>query len=938
MAEEKSRFSKALDWLNAPTDARIRREANQKGLIVNQSEYSYLNQAVMGYNTQSGYFDHKTLAELGDGTGNSAVIACLNVLATAFAEPGLLVATRNNEGDYAQDMNHELARLFRRPNPYMTQQLLANYIVTALNANGDAFIYKNRNSRGVVVELVPLMPHLVEAKGNENELITHYNYQPQGGVQGEDSVRIEKADMVHLRQNVDPNNMRRGLAPLRGVLREIAGDEAAGQYTAALLHNMAVPGVILSPRDDAMGGPTREEAEAIADMYKQKFGGKNRGAPMVLSGAMNVEIVSFSPDQMKLAELRRIPEERVSAVLGVPAVLAGLGAGLDSATYSNTKELREFFTESKMVPMWNMVAQELTHQLLRPEFGGNDNQYAEFDISNVRALADDKDNLYKRMNTAVQGGWVTIGEARKVVGLEADERHDVYLRPLNMIQVTEDGSPLLNDQPTNEPATANNNDDEEPATETDESKLTTIDLPPEVEREDVVKPTPTYLNEEKYIAEMPNGAFCVISHEDGEIIKCFDTRAEAENFLNNKKEPAALMKDTYTTIEEAQERAKELGCEGTHYIEVEGDKFYMACATHQDYLDAVYKPKKDGDIEELKVSLEEAEVMYEKGDKLHSPEEKAPSKTNFPRSGDNQKISLSNSQHPQFPSYAYVKDLKDNWPEIWRRAGTGGNPPTSFTGNDAFNKWTAYKGGDRSESVLNWVKRRERFMNRHKKNNRLNGIIAVMKWGGVTAGGVSQMKSVVNDYKKVIRERRKKSLDYAEEYLLKAISDQARAGLTRKVEDHNKNNPTHRATLRMLIAVYNRGIGAYRTNPGSVRGNVSSAEQWAMARVNGFLRALRTGKFRRKPYDQDLLPSSHPLSSKKSGNKAESVRVGQAVSWSINKEPDPPSVVHGIVTSVNDDEATMEVWARLENGDHKKTDRKVTMPISKLRIISDFRQ
>ena len=697
--------------------------------------------------------------------------------------------------------------------------------------------------------------------------------------------------MIHLRQNVDPNNMRRGLAPLRGVLREIAGDEAAGQYTAALLHNMAVPGVILSPRDDQMGGPTREEAEAIAEMYKQKFGGKNRGAPMVLSGAMNVEIVSFSPDQMKLAELRRIPEERVSAVLGVPAILAGLGAGLDSATYSNTKELREFFTESKLVPMWNMVAQDLTHQLLRPEFDGSENEYAEFDITNVRALADDKDNLYKRMNTAVQGGWVTIGEARKVVGLEADDRHDVYLRPLNMIQVTEDGSPLLNDNPTEEPAPANNNDDEE-------SKLTSIDLPPEVEREDEIQKTPSYLD----------------------------------------KEPAALMKDTYTTIEEAQERAKELGCEGTHYIDVDGDKFYMACATHQDYLDAVNKPKKKN-IEEIKVSLEEAETMYEKGDKLHSPEEKAPDKvTNFPKSGDNQKISLSNSQHKQFPSHAYVKDLKENWPEIWRRAGTGGNPPTSFTGNDAYNRWTAYKGGDRSESVLNWVKRRERFMNRHKKNNRLNGTIAVMKWGGVTAGGVSQMKSIVNDYKKVIRERRKKSLGIAEEYLLKAVSDRVRTALTNKVEDHNSKNPKHRATVRMLIAVFNRGVGAYRTNPGSVRGNVTSADQWAMARVNGFLRALRTGKFRRKPYDQDLLPSSHPLSSKKSGNKAESVRVGQAVSWSINKDPDPPSIVHGIVTSVNDKDATIMVWARLENGDHKKTDRSVKVEISKLRIISDFRK
>ena len=159
MAENKSRFSKALDWLNAPTDARVRRELNEKGLLVNQSEYSYLNQAVMGYNTQSGYFDHKKLAELGDGTGNSAVIACLSVLATSFAEPGLLVATRNSEGDYTPDMNHPMARLFRKPNPYMTQQLLANYIVTSLNANGDAFIYKNRNQRGQVVELVPLMPH-----------------------------------------------------------------------------------------------------------------------------------------------------------------------------------------------------------------------------------------------------------------------------------------------------------------------------------------------------------------------------------------------------------------------------------------------------------------------------------------------------------------------------------------------------------------------------------------------------------------------------------------------------------------------------------------------------------------------------------------------------------------------------------------------------------
>jgi hypothetical protein len=34
-----------------------------------------------------------------------------------------------------------------------------------------------------------------------------------------------------------------------------------------------------------------------------------------------------------------------------------------------------------------------------------------------------------------------------------------------------------------------------------------------------------------------------------------------------------------------------------------------------------------------------------------------------------------------------------------------------------------------------------------------------------------------------------------------------------------------------LQKIYNKGIGAYKTNPESVRPNVKSKEQWAMARV-----------------------------------------------------------------------------------------------------------
>ena len=94
----------------------------------------------------------------------------------------------------------------------------------------------------------------------------------------------------------------------------------------------------------------------------------------------------------------------------------------------------------------------------------------------------------------------------------------------------------------------------------------------------------------------------------------------------------------------------------------------------------------------------------------------------------------------------------------------------------------------------------------------------------------------------------------------------SKTGLKNKMEAHNKKSK-HKVTMRMLQAVYDRGVGAYRTNPSSVRPNVKSPEQWAMARVNSFLRIVSGSKSAN--HDKDLLPSSHPSSSKKSLAKAQ---------------------------------------------------------------------
>ena len=42
-------------------------------------------------------------------------------------------------------------------------------------------------------------------------------------------------------------------------------------------------------------------------------------------------------------------------------------------------------------------------------------------------------------------------------------------------------------------------------------------------------------------------------------------------------------KDEFTTIEEARDRAEELGCSGTHTHDDDGNLIYMPCSTHEEY-------------------------------------------------------------------------------------------------------------------------------------------------------------------------------------------------------------------------------------------------------------------------------------------------------------------------------------------------------------------
>ncbi len=248
--------------------------------------------------------------------------------------------------------------------------------------------------------------------------------------------------------------------------------------------------------------------------------------------------------------------------------------------------------------------------------------------------------------------------------------------------------------------------------------------------------------------------------------------------------------------------------------------------------------------------------------------------TDFPTKDEDKKVSLRNSNYPQF-DYDFIAGVKENDPDIYK---AGGN----IRGSEAFNLWTKARNGEMTDGVISWIKEREAWAARHFEDgsqfksgdkagrpSNIAGVIAQMKWGVIGTLGEQKMKDVVLEAIKYVEQKESGSASQAQQD--RQVSASVEEGLRKKVEEHNEevgNVASKRTTYRTLLAVFERGIGAYKTNPASVRPSVSSPEQWAYARVNSFLFALRNGRFQGGKHDTDLLPESHPLSSKDKEEKA----------------------------------------------------------------------
>jgi phage portal protein BeeE len=339
-----------------------------------------------------------------------------------------------------------MLRLLERPNRYYSGPLL--WMATIVDfIRGDAYWLKERVPNtpgnpmsGRVVRLWWLPRWMVEPAWPEDDpkvFISHYRYTVDGI-----AYRIEERDIVHFRNGMSPANMRKGVDRLAPLFREIFTDEEAANFTASVLRNLGVPGVVIAPANTTGGSVGRSDPEAVKQKFKDTFGADRRGEPLVLTAPTDVKVLSWSPQEMDLKSLRRIPEERISANLGVPAGVAQLGAGLDRNTFTNYGEANGAAYTQGVIPLQRLIAAELEVQLLS-EFADLEREALDvwFDYTAVAAMQAAAAALWKQLESAATKGLVMRSDFKRGVGLPVEPTDDVYVVPNNFLFVPGGGVP-----------------------------------------------------------------------------------------------------------------------------------------------------------------------------------------------------------------------------------------------------------------------------------------------------------------------------------------------------------------------------------------------------------------------------------------------------------------------------------------------------------------
>lgn len=348
----------------------------------------------------------------------TTVLACIRVLADGVAQVPWKVYRETADGKGREPARDHWAYniLGYKPNPWQTSYEFREQIMTHLALCSNAYVYKNINARGEVVELLPFEPQTVTVERNDDYSFT-YKVNTETGRQ----IIVPSDRMWHMR-GLSWNGWF-GMEAVK-LAREAIGLGMATEETEArnFKQGTRLSGVLEHPAK-----LTDEAAKRLRESWERTYAGsENSGKVAVLEEGLKFSGMSQTHEDAQLLELRGFQVEEICRAFRVLPIMVGRAD--KAATYASAEQMFLAHVMHTLGPWYSRLELSADRNLLDGQ--RDEKVFTKFITAGLlRGDAAARAALY---GAGIKDGWMTRNEARAYEEMNPLDGLDLPLRPLNM--------------------------------------------------------------------------------------------------------------------------------------------------------------------------------------------------------------------------------------------------------------------------------------------------------------------------------------------------------------------------------------------------------------------------------------------------------------------------------------------------------------------------
>jgi len=350
---------------------------------------------------------------------HSTVYSCVKIISETVAQLPCVLYEREDGDDNVRKRakNHNLYSLLRNaPNDFQTAFEFWQFMAAAKALRGMGCAYKNMIG-SKVIELIPIAPDSIVENWNSDGSHDFDVIFADG--------RAEKVDPKYIfcikGMTLDGRN---AISPIKYNANMMGLSIAAQDHTAKFFKNGARPAGVLK----APGSLSTEAIKALKENWQEAHGGANSGKLAVLTGGMDYQSITMSPEDSQLLELMGFNRTEVCGIFGVPPWLVG-AIEKTSSWGTGLEEQVRGFVKFTINPDLVRIQQRISKDLLTPV--ERKRYYAEFLTEQfLKGDTKSRNEAYKAALGGTQHpGYMAVNEIRKLENLPPLPGGDDLYRP-----------------------------------------------------------------------------------------------------------------------------------------------------------------------------------------------------------------------------------------------------------------------------------------------------------------------------------------------------------------------------------------------------------------------------------------------------------------------------------------------------------------------------